>query len=77
MAKRIKSKLSQDRNGVWFLMGCRVKNIYSDKYGEVVDRIERGGIVRQFVVLYDDEEYTEKDSPICLEVVGGGLVFNK
>ena len=64
--------LAQDRYGIYFVEGCRVKDIYSDKYGEVVGYIA-GTTAKQLAVRFDGEEESRAIRPVCLEVLGGGF----
>lgn len=62
----------KDRNGNYFLTGCKVKDIYTDKIG-----VMKGYAVQyaypKMVVEFDGEIGDTMCASVCLEVISGGL----
>lgn len=61
-----------DVNGVYFIGGCRVRDIYSEKYG-TVEGISKQHVSPHLSVLFDKHSKPVVVRPIMLEIVGGGL----
>lgn len=61
----------KDRNGMFLGNGTRVKNIYSDEYGTIVDYLI-GCHYPRVRVAYDSD-IIKAESAVCLEAVGGGI----
>lgn len=64
--------MPQDRNGTFFIDGCRVHNIYADMFGTVTD-MTKGDMGLDIHVQYDGENQSQVVMSACLEVVGGGI----
>lgn len=62
----------KDRNGNYFLTGCRVKDIYSDKYGELKGYTIQN-IYPRMLIAFDGEKADTVCAPVFLEVISGGL----
>lgn len=62
----------QDRNGNYFMTGCRVKDIYSDKYG-TLEGYSAQFCYPRLLVLFDGEQEPVAKMAAMVEVVSGGL----
>lgn len=69
---RFEKTMLHDINGVYFIAGCRVRDIYSEKYG-TVEGVSEKHLSPHLSVLFDRHSKPEAVRPIMLEIVGGGL----
>ena len=68
MAK-ISFRTAKDRYGVYLIEGCRVRDIYSDKFGHIEGYVA-GTTTRMLAVRFDNEDRLTNVRPVCLEVLG-------
>lgn len=63
-----------DRNGRYFTEGCRVRDLYSGKYG-VMEGYLAGQPTLRIAVRFDNEAAVTGVRPVCLEVLGSKAVM--
>lgn len=71
-SEHFEKTMLQDRNGVYFIGGCRVRDVYSGKYG-TVEGISTNHIAPHLTVWFDNHDKAKDVRPIMLEITSGGL----
>ena len=61
--------IAADRYDNYFRRGCRVRDIYSEKYGTVIG-LSVGKFTTAISVQFDGEDTPVPVRSICLEVIG-------
>ena len=69
-------KWPKDRNGNYFLTGCRVKDVYSDRYGTLAGYVTTTAYPK-LLVQFEGEHSPTPKMPMMLEVISGGIQDGK